>query len=282
MLRELIIRIIRHKSTPYLVLVLILFIMLIPFYWILITSFKPLPECFLSPPTYFPKNFTLNNYIFSLSVKGPILRYILNSSIIAASTTAVVLISSIFTAYALSQYRFRGSNVVLSAYLFTRIIPPISMLVPFYILFRYLGLLNTWYSVIIYSSYMCYPLVMWMLKGFFDKFPRELIDAARIDGCSRTATLFRVVLPVSAGAISAAAIITFMWSWNEFLAPFVFIHSDELKPITVGLFYFVGDEITEWSYMCAAGILAIIPSIFFVIMTQKYIVKGLAAGAVKG
>jgi len=280
-IRSFIVKIIDHSLTPYTVATLILFFMLLPIYWMLITSFKQSTEVFLSPPTYIPQLITLENYIFSLSVKGPILVYLRNSFVIAILTTAIATISAVFTAYGLSQYKYKGSNIVLALYIFTRTIPPLSMLIPFYILFSYLGWINTLQSVIIYTTYMSYPLMVWMLKSFFDSFPRELIDAALIDGCSRTSAIFRVVLPVSATAIGAMAIISFMWSWNEFLAPLLFVHDDALKPITVGLFYFVGDEVTEWHRMCAAGMIAVVPSMIFFLLAQRYIVKGLTTGAVK-
>jgi ABC-type glycerol-3-phosphate transport system permease component len=281
-IRSFMAKIIEHNMTPYTVATIILFFMLLPIYWIIITSFKQATEVFLAPPTYIPQKPTFENYIFSLSVKGPILMYIRNSCIISILTTAIATFSATFTAYGLSQYKYKGSNFVLALYIFTRIIPPLSMLIPFYILFSYLGWINTLQSVIVYTIYMSYPLMVWMLKGFFDSFPRELIDAALIDGCSRTSTIFRVVLPVSATAIGAMAIISFMWSWNEFLAPLLFVHDDALKPITVGLYYFVGDEVTEWHRMSAAGVIAVLPSMIFFLLAQKYIIKGLTAGALKG
>lgn len=123
----------------------------------------------------------------------------------------------------------------------------------------------------IYTIYLSYPLVVWLLKGFFDDFPRELIDAAAIDGASRTGILLRIVLPITLPAIMAVAVISFMWTWNEFLAPYLFINTDELKPLTVGIYYFVGDEFTYWNRMSAAGVIAIAPSITFFILAQKYI-----------
>ena len=119
------------------------------------------------------------------------------------------------------------------------------------------------------------------MKGFFDAFPREPIESALVDGCSRTGAIFRIVLPVAATGIFAAAVISFMWSWNEFFAPYLFIHSDELKPVTVGIYYFVGDELVYWNLMCSGGICAIMPSLLFFLLAQRYIVRGLTAGALK-
>ena len=120
-----------------------------------------------------------------------------------------------------------------------------------------------------------------MLKGFFDAFPQDLVDAAIVDGCSRIGAIFRVVLPITAGSVGAISVVAFLWAWNEFFAPFLFLHYDELKPITVGLYYFVGDELTYWNRMSAAGIYAVIPSLTFFLIAQKYIIKGLTEGALK-
>jgi len=117
-----------------------------------------------------------------------------------------------------------------------------------------------------------------MLKSFFEAFPGELIDAALVDGATRMGALVRVVIPAMATGISAVAIIAFLWTWNEFLAPFIFINSDALKPITVGIYYFVGDELTYWNTLAAAGVLAIIPGLIFFVIAQRWIVKGLTAG----
>jgi ABC-type glycerol-3-phosphate transport system permease component len=254
--------------------------MIAPFIWMGLSAFKTHSETFRYPPTYFPENPTLKT-MSEAWLKAPIPTYLINSLIICLGSTFIITIAGLFTAYALSQYRYRGSNMVLGLFLFTRIIPPLSLLLPYYLIMMKLGLLNTRISVMLYLIYLSYPLVVWLLKGFFDAFPRDLIDSAIIDGCSRTGAILRIVLPVSATGVCAIAVVAFMWAWNEFFAPFLFIRYDELKPITVGLYYFVGDEYTYWNRMSAAGIYAVIPSLLFFLLAQKYIVKGLTAGALK-
>ena len=209
---------------------------------------------------------------------SPVPVYLMNSLIISLATSFVVTAAGILTAYGLVRYPFRGSRVALVLFLITRLIPPISLLLPFYLILRYLGLINTRTGVIFYTIYLSYPLVVWMLKSFFEAFPGELIDAALVDGATRMGALVRVVIPAMATGISAVAIIAFLWTWNEFLAPFIFINSDALKPITVGIYYFVGDELTYWNTLAAAGVLAIIPGLIFFVIAQRWIVKGLTAG----
>jgi multiple sugar transport system permease protein len=278
--RELIVKIVDHTATPYVVCSIISFFMLTPFFWMLSSAFKTMSETFRSPPTYIPEDFTLET-MYEAWMKAPVPTYVLNSLYISLITTIIVITAATFTAYGLSQYSYKGSGAVLGLFLFTRTIPPLSLLLPYYLILMTLGLINTLTSVILYTIYLCYPLVVWILKGFFDAFPRELIESALVDGCSRTGAIFRIVLPVAATGIFAAAVISFMWSWNEFFAPYLFIHSDELKPITVGIYYFVGDELVYWNFMCAGGIYAIIPSLLFFLLAQRYIVRGLTAGALK-
>jgi multiple sugar transport system permease protein len=278
--RQFICKVIDHKATPYVVLSIVLFAMLIPIAWTTITSFKTLEESFQSPPTYFPAKPTLEAYTKVLT-GSPVPQYVLNSIIFSLSTVAFVLSAGTFAAYGLSKYPYRGSNFILISFLVTRILPPLSLLLPFYIIFRYLNLIDTKLSVIIFAIYLAYPLAVWILKSFFDTFPTDLIEAGLIDGCSRLGVLFKIVLPGVATGIAAVAIITFLWTWQEFLAPYLFLNSDANKPITVGVYYFVGDELTYWNTISAAAILASVPGLVFFLIAQKYIVKGLTMGGVK-
>lgn len=276
-IREMASRFLEHWLTPYFGIGFILILILGPLYWALITSFKPLSEAIKWPPTYFPHNFTIEPYIDVLT-RSPIPLYLGNSAIIALVTSVIVTIASVLTAYALTRYPYPGSEVALYSFLAVRVIPPISLILPFYIILQKIGLINTRLSVIFYTIYLTYPLSVWMIKSFFETFPQTLVDAALIDGASRLGALFRVVIPVTANGISAVAIISFLFSWIEFLAPYLFINSDALKPITVGLYYFVGDETIYWNSLTAGAMLATIPGIIFFVIAQRYIVSGLTAG----
>ncbi len=269
--------VLEHKATPYVGLGVILIFLLGPIYWTLVTSLKTLPEAIRWPPSYLPGDITLSAYRDVLT-RSPVPQYLFNSAVIALLTTLIVVIASVFTTYALSRYPYKGSRTVLLGFLVVRVIPPISLILPFYLILRQLGLINTRMAVIIYCIYLTYPLSVWMLKSFFDQFPQDIIDAALIDGTSRLGALFRVVLPMIANGVAAVAIISFLWTWIEFLAPFLFINTDELKPITVGLYYFIGDETIYWNSLSAGAILAVIPGILFFVLAQKYVVSGLTAG----
>ncbi len=192
------------------------------------------------------------------------------------------MIAGLLTAYGLSQYPYRGSKTVLVIFIATRIIPPISLLVPFYIIISVLHLINTYTCLMIVNTFLWYPFAIWMLKSFFDKFPGELIDSAIVDGCTRTGAFLRIVIPVSAISIAAVGIITFLWTWNEFLYGIIFTNTRSVQPITVGAHYFVGDELVQWDSIAATAIVTSLPGIVFFSIAQKAIVKGLMAGAVKG
>jgi len=280
-LRKGIARILEKSVTSYVLLVIILSLMLAPIIFTLFTSFKTREETFSWPPTYFPKQPTLEAYR-EVIFRSPILRYLLNSLIIAMGTTTIVMIGGLFTAYGLSQYSYKGSKTVLLIFIATRIIPPISLLVPFYIIMSFLHLINTYACLMIVNTFLWYPFAIWMLKSFFDKFPRELVDSAIVDGCTRTSAFLKVVIPVSAIGIAAVAIITFLWTWNEFLYGIIFTNTRSVQPITVGAHYFVGDELVQWDSIAATAIFTALPGIVFFSIAQRAIVKGLMAGAVKG
>jgi len=280
-LRNFIANILEKRSTSYIFLIIMLIMMLAPIIFTAFTSFKTREETFRWPPTYFPETPTLQAYK-EVIFESPMPRHILNSLIVAVGTTIVVIVGSLFTAWGISRYRFRGSGLVLLTFIATRIIPPISLLVPFYIIMSFLKLINTYWCLIILNTFLCYPLAVWMIKSFFDSFPGELVDAAIVDGCSRTGAFLRVVVPISAIGIAAVAIITFLWTWNEFLFAILFTNTRAVQPVTVGAHYFVGDELVQWDSIAATAMFTALPGLIFFSIAQKAIVKGLTAGAVKG
>ena len=273
--------VLERPLTSYILLIVVLFFMLSPIIFTAFTSFKTRAETFQWPPTYFPHKPTLQAYE-EVIFRSPLPRHLLNSLIISLGTTGIVMLGGLFTAYGLSQYQYKGSGVVLLLFISTRIIPPISLLVPFYIIMSWFGLINTYTCLIILNTFLCYPLAVWMLKGFFDVFPKDLIDSAIVDGCSRTGAFLKIVVPVSAIGIAAVAIITFLWTWNEFLYAMIFTNTRNVQPVTVGAHYFVGDELVQWDSIAATAMFTAVPGLIFFSIAQKAIVKGLTAGAVKG
>jgi len=268
------------RGTPYVAIAVILIFVLFPFYWVFLSSFKSMQEIYRWPPTFVPRNFTIAPYKYAL-MKSPTPILIMNSVIYSASVTLVVTLLATITTYGLSMYRYKRSDQVFLFFFVTRIIPPQSLWLPFVIFFSKLGLVNTRPAVIIFSVILVYPLSIWMLKSLFDAFPREILDSASIDGSSRLGALFRVVIPIVAPGVSAIAIVAFLWSWAEFMFPFLILNNPSLYPITVGISYFVGDEGVIWNALSAAEVMALLPGIVFFTIAQKHIVKGLSAGSIK-
>jgi len=273
-------RLLESRGLSYGIAILLLSFMMLPIYWTVVTAFKPDVETYVFPPVYFPKDPTLTPFQL-LFESYPFWDYIRNSIIVTVVTTAVVSVIAMFAAYGVSQYPFKGGGFVLMVLLATRIIPPLSLLIPFYLVVSYLGLVDTLMSMIIANIYLTYPFAVLIMKSFFDTFPKELIDSAIVDGCSRSGALFRIVLPVGAPGIASAAIITFLWTWNEFIYAFVFTSTSKAQPITVGCFDCIGDIFVNWNQMCAGAVLAALPGIIFVFAAQKYLIRGLTAGALK-
>jgi multiple sugar transport system permease protein len=273
-------KILESRALSYSLAILLLSFMMLPIYWTVVTSFKPDVETYIFPPVYFPKNPTVTPFEL-LFTSYPFWDYIRNSVIVTTVTTFMVTLIGMLAAYGISHYPFRGGRFVLITLLVTRIIPPLSLLLPFYLVVNFLGLNDNLLSMIIANIYLTYPFSVLIMKSFFDGFPRELIDSAIVDGCSRTSALFRIVLPVGAPGIASAAIITFLWTWNEFIYAFVFTATSQSQPVTVGCFDCVGDVFVHWNQMCAGALLAALPGILFVFVAQKYLIRGLTAGAVK-
>ena len=273
-------RILESKTLSYSVAIFVLSLMMLPIYWTVVTAFKPDTDTYVFPPVYFPSNPTFEPFRLLFEFY-PFMDYVANSLIVTVSTTLIVTVISMMAAYGISVYPFRGGRVMLLTLLATRIIPPLSLLLPFYLVVSYLGLVDTLLSMIIANIYLTYPFAVLIMKAFFDNFPREVIESAIVDGCSRTGALFRIVLPVGAPGIASAGIITFLWTWNEFIYAFVFTSTSKAQPVTVGSYDAIGDIFVNWNQMCAGALVAALPGIIFVFVAQKYLIAGLTSGAVK-
>jgi len=252
-----------------------------PLYWIFITGLKNSTEVYWYPPSLFPTKSTLQSlkYIFT---ERPFAFYLRNSTIVAVSTVILSTTLATLAGYGFAKFQFRGKGIWLILILLTRTVPPASLLVPFYIMGRKLGIINTHIILIAGYVYLTLPLNIWIIIGFFQQFPNELIDAAEIDGCTRIAALFRVVLPSLLPALTAVGIITFMLAWNELLYGVVLINTKVAKTLSPGLTDFFGDFHIFWNQLASAAIVAILPAIAFTIFFSRYLVAGLVRGAIKG
>jgi multiple sugar transport system permease protein len=253
-----------------------------PFLWMLDTALKPTEEIRSLTPTLLIAHPTFEHFAYVL-FQSPFLIYFRNSLIVGLAATILTLIVSIFCGYALSRWSREGLvRAVGGALLVSQMIPGVLLLVPLYILMRQLHLLSTYAALIIVYCAFTVPLCAFMLKGFFDAIPTELEEAAAIDGCSRLAFLGRILLPLSGPALLATGVFAFVHAWNEFMFGYVLINDDARRTLTPGIMLFEGDHITDWGSLMAASALAVIPVALCFVWLQRYLVEGLAAGAVKG
>jgi len=267
------------KIVVYFVLCTYSVLSMLPFLLIVFTSFKMKKDALSNPPTIWFKP-TLSNYIEQV-LNTDVLKAIGNSLIIALAATIVAIALGIFSAYAMSRYNFKGKGISQGIILSLRLIPPISLVIPYFIIFSKLGMLDNYFSMIIMYLTICLPLIVWMMKSFYDEIPIDLDEAAKIDGCSRFQLLRHVLLPTIAPGIFAAGALTFIVMWNDFLFA-LYITGFDTRTLPVEIYNSIGYYSLDWGKMSAVAVVAIIPAIIFIAFAQKYIVKGLTMGAVKG
>ncbi len=252
-----------------------------PIYWIFATGLKTEGEVYKYPPTLFPNVPTLKNFA-TIFMERPFAFYLRNSAIVSVATVFISTSFAIMAGYAFAKMHFKGKSIWLILILLTRTVPPASLLVPFYMVGSYLKIINTHFILIAGYVYLTLPMNIWIIIGFFEQYPDELIDAAEIDGCTRVSALFRVVLPSLLPALTAVGIITFMLAWNELLYGVVLINTKAAKTLSPGLTDFFGDFHIFWNELASASIVAILPAIAFTLFFSRYLISGLIRGAIKG
>jgi ABC-type glycerol-3-phosphate transport system permease component len=228
-----------------------------------------------------PTSYTLANYEF-LIARTSYLRFFGNSVLIAAVSTLMTVIGAALAGYALSRYRTKPVTAYSRVLLMVQMFPIIMALIPLFVLFRKLGLIDNPLSVIIIYTTVHLPFATWMFRAFFDTIPRELEEAALVDGCSRLQAFYRIVLPLSGPGIAAVAIFSTLFSYNEFFIASIFLRSETQMPIPVGVQMFMQQYATDWGSLMAAATLTMIPTFIFFMFAQKYMVHGGLAGGVKG
>ena len=263
----------------WIVLLLVLLFFLYPLYWLIATSFKNYIDAFAMPPKFFFKP-TLNNYK-TVFHKSNFFNNIFNSLICAFSSTAVGIALGVPCAYAISKLHVKKSKDISFFFLSARIAPPIMIILPMYIIFNKIGLSGSKWALIFMYITMTLPIVVWMMPVYFRDIPSELSDAALIDGCSDWQAFAKVMLPLSRPSIAATSIYCIILTWNEFLIALI-LSNKSSQTLPVAVTSFLTFQGTEWGPLCAAGSIIMIPMIIFGCAIQKYFVRGLVNGAVKG
>lgn len=271
----------KGKWLAALVLVVYFIINLFPMYWILVTSLKKDAEVYTPRPTFVPLHPTFDNYV-SIYTTRPYLKYTVNTILISVGATLSCVVFGTVAAYGFSRFRFAGNRALRYIFLASRVFPPISLIIPIFLMVGWIRLYDTVLAQIIVNTYMWLPFFIWINIGFFDTIPRELDQAAQIDGCSRMQSFLRIAFPLSLPGVAASSIIAFLGTWNEFLYNLILGPTPRAKNLSVGASDFIADMFVSWNQMAAGAIIACLPAIVFVVFFQRYIVKGLTSGAVKG
>ena len=263
----------------YIAITLAVLLSLFPIVYLLITSFKPAELTFAIPPVW---NFspTLQNY-YDVFAGGTFVKYFFNSLVVALGTTAVALTLGSFAGYGFARFQFRGATWMRLSSLVPQMLPPITIIVPLYVLFNTLKLIDTKWALIISYLTFSIPLSIWMTTGFFADVPKELEESAMIDGCTRLGAFFRISLPITAPGLAATAILSFIYCWNEFLYA-VILTGRDARTLPVTITSFMTNKAILWGRIAASGSLVLVPVLIFALLAQRYLVRGLSRGAIKG
>jgi multiple sugar transport system permease protein len=269
-------------------MVIALLVILLPFTWLLISSVADKADLLSRPLSWIPAHISFDRFVDLTVGNSPddsaqgFRSALANSMLIATVTTAVGLTVGTVAAYAFSRFRFPGRGWMILAFMGTTMLPPIALLLPLYQIMNSLGLSDTpWALIIIYSSFVT-PYVVWLMRGYLDTIPRELDDAARVDGCSRLGALWRVIIPVARPGLLSTALLAFLLAWDEFLYALVITQTNASKTVPVALNDFIGRYGVDFGRLATGGVIAAIPPLIIAFVFQRYIVAGLTAGSVKG
>lgn len=258
--------------------VLIVLVLLFPLYWMINASFQPSGALLKDPPALFPFGGTLDGYRQALSTQGA---HLVSSLIVALGTVVVSLVVAMPAAYALAQLRVRGGPVVIFLLLIVQMIPGIVMANSLYAVFSNLGLIDSYPGLILADATATVPFATLVLRAFMIGIPRELSEAARVDGAGYWRTFTEIIVPVSRNAMVTAGLFSFLFAWADFLFAVTLTTGQSFQPITVGIYRFVGNNTEDWNGVMATAVLASIPAAILLVVAQRYVVAGMTAGAVK-
>jgi multiple sugar transport system permease protein len=260
-------------------LLIIVLITLMPFLLVVMTSLKTKVDSVALPPKWIFTP-TFENYVEQLA-NEEFFQAALNSLIIASATTVIATLIAVFSGYALARFRFRGQGIFAYSFLLIRAVPPIAFVIPYFMIWRDLGWRDTYQAMVVMYLTLALPLMVWMLRSFFVELPVEIEEAAMVDGCTRLQAMWHVLIPNVMPGIVAAAGLSFILVWNEFMYA-LFNTGNQTQTLPVQIYQSLGYFETNWAKLSTAAVVAVIPAVIFVGLTQRFIVRGLSLGAVKG
>ena len=269
------------SAVAYVVSLLLVVLIGFPLLWMLVSSFKPAEQLFVSPPRLLPSTLTLDWYR-NVMLQSDAPTYFRNSLVIGAATTAICLSIGTLAAYGATRFEFPGKRVFLIGALLSYVFPAIVLFVPIYMIINSLGLIDTLAGVVIAHTILTFPFALWMLRSFFIAIPREIDEAAWVDGASYFMTFVAIILPLALPGVFSVGVFVFVLSWNEYLFAGVLITSGSLKTIPVGISEFITSFDVRWGEIMAMGALATMPVIALFLSVQRFFLRGVIAGAIKG
>jgi len=269
------------QAILWVVALVALAVTLFPFYWMLNTSLKPTADVFASPPTFVSAHWSFDAYA-SLLRSRPVARYFANSLIVALGSTMLSVLLAALAAYGVTRFFPRGATPFVLFLLFTKMLPETLLIIPYFQLMSDLGLLNTYWALILAYSSFALPFSVWMLIGFFRSIPRELDEAAHIDGAGVLQTFFRVILPLARPGLVAVALFTFLIAWNSYVWALVLTTDASMFVMSVGIANMVGEYRVQWNELMAAAVIAAVPVMALYALLERHLVNAITAGAVKG
>jgi len=254
-----------------------------PFVWVLLASFKTRAELYATPLVWLPASLSIANYVDAWTSKlTPFSRFFANSLWVSSVTMVATTTISVLAGYALARFRFAGRQTLMMVFLATQMFPAVLLIAPLLSQWHALGLIDT-YQALIYSNFsFTVPFTVWMLVGYFESIPRELEESALMDGCGRFGALCRVVLPLAAPGVAATAIFAFVSSWSELLFAITFTSQTEMRTLSAGLLFMVGQYEIQWGQLSAGVIISTLPVAVLFTFLQRHLIRGLTAGALKG
>ncbi|MFT6656951.1 carbohydrate ABC transporter permease [Maritalea sp.] len=271
----------------WIVTFIVMLIITLPGLWVILSGFRPLQEILAKPAIWIPERLTLDNFmnIFGLGdnqIGIPVLAYFRNSIIVSVTSTAIAIIVGISGGYAFARYRFKFKDTLFLGLMLSRTVPGIALSLPVFILWARLGWIDTHFGLILVYVALNVPFTIWLIDGFFRQIPKELGEAAEVDGCTRWQAFWKIEFPLAKSGIASAGIFAFLTSWNEFALASNLTRSTNSKTLPVGLTDFIAQFTTDWAGMSAMAFIIIVPALILTFLVQKHLIAGLTFGGVKG
>ncbi|MQB41838.1 carbohydrate ABC transporter permease [Rhizobium sp. ICMP 5592] len=277
----------RIGKVAYLIgLFIAMLIICLPGFWIILSSLRPTVEIMAKPPVWIPQELSLEAYraMFSGAGQGgiPVWDYFRNSLVISITSTAIALIIGMSGGYAFARFRFTGKSMVFLGLMLTRSVPGVALSLPLFMVYARLGIIDTHFGLILTYVALNVPFTIWLIDGFFRQVPKDLAEAAQIDGCTRWQAFWQVEFPLAGPGIASAGIFAFLTCWNEYALASQLTRSVNSKTLPVGLLDYTAEFTIDWRGMCALAVVMIVPALALTFIIQKHLVSGLTFGAVKG